>query len=89
MKLFSLLGLALVVVTTVPGADSRRWNDTGTGTIVFEEAWTIPALIGQNAYAEPYTVYCFYSKSSRRLGRWFHPLVRYLFASDRIDDRLI
>ncbi|KAJ7079119.1 amidohydrolase 2 [Mycena belliarum] len=25
----------------------RQWNDTGKGTIIFEEAWTIPALIDQ------------------------------------------
>ncbi|KAJ7772595.1 amidohydrolase 2 [Mycena maculata] len=25
----------------------RKWNDTGRGTIIFEEAWTIPALIDQ------------------------------------------
>ncbi|KAF8520239.1 amidohydrolase 2 [Hysterangium stoloniferum] len=26
---------------------ARRWNDTGKGAIIFEEAWTIPELIGQ------------------------------------------
>ncbi|KAJ7220586.1 amidohydrolase 2 [Mycena pura] len=24
---------------------ARKWHDTGSGTIIFEEAWTIPALI--------------------------------------------
>ncbi|KAE9395134.1 amidohydrolase 2 [Gymnopus androsaceus JB14] len=28
-----------------PFAQARVWNNTGTGTIVFEEAWTIPELL--------------------------------------------
>lgn len=30
-------------------AHARPWNNTGTGSIVFEEAWTVPALSAQNA----------------------------------------
>lgn len=26
---------------------SRKWNNTGTGSIVFEEAWTVPDLLIQ------------------------------------------
>ncbi|KAJ7772580.1 amidohydrolase 2 [Mycena maculata] len=28
----------------------RVWNDTGTGSIIFEEAWTTPALLYQSTY---------------------------------------
>ena len=45
-NMLCLLGLTLCTVfSLVPGADSRRWNDTGVGTIVFEEAWGIPSLL--------------------------------------------
>jgi len=26
-------------------AHGRKWNNTGKGTIAFEEAWTIPELL--------------------------------------------
>ncbi|KAI0672544.1 amidohydrolase 2 [Trametes maxima] len=43
-----LLFSALLAATT---AGARRvWNDTGRGSIVFEEAWTIPEFIGQSGY---------------------------------------
>ncbi|KAK7039157.1 hypothetical protein VNI00_010061 [Paramarasmius palmivorus] len=29
------------------GCSARKWNNTGTGTIVFEEAWTIPELLNR------------------------------------------
>jgi len=31
----------------------RQWNDTGKGSIIFEEAWTIPALVAQSTKAAP------------------------------------
>ena len=34
----------------------RKWRDTGTGTIVFEEAWTIPELAFQTGYVALRTV---------------------------------
>ena len=47
-----LSALILVVLTTTfaawQGAEGRRFNDTGTGTIIFEEAWTVPELIHQS-----------------------------------------
>ncbi|KAJ7230068.1 hypothetical protein GGX14DRAFT_384027 [Mycena pura] len=33
--------------TTLCPVAARRWNDTGKGSIAFEEAWTIPELISQ------------------------------------------
>lgn len=29
-------------------ADARKFNDTGVGTIIFEEAWTVPELLFQS-----------------------------------------
>lgn len=40
----------LTVVATWYGAHGRRFNDTGSGTIIFEEAWTIPELAFQFEY---------------------------------------
>lgn len=39
-----LLLSSLVISYTVHG---RVWNDTGVGSIAFEEAWTVPELIQQ------------------------------------------
>ncbi|KAF8200323.1 amidohydrolase 2 [Pholiota molesta] len=33
----------------LPCLSARKWRDTGTGFIVFEEAWTIPELINQTS----------------------------------------
>ncbi|KAK7005692.1 amidohydrolase family protein [Favolaschia claudopus] len=33
--------------TILQGVIARPWHDTGTGTIIFEEAWSIPALVNQ------------------------------------------
>lgn len=35
-------GLCSSLVST---AGAREWNDTGVGTIAFEEAWTLPELL--------------------------------------------
>ncbi|KAJ7200697.1 hypothetical protein C8J57DRAFT_1413207 [Mycena rebaudengoi] len=45
--MFSLLFLFCSISTTLRPVTARRWNDTGNGSIAFEEAWTIPELIGQ------------------------------------------
>ncbi|KAF9442821.1 amidohydrolase 2, partial [Macrolepiota fuliginosa MF-IS2] len=43
-----LFGLyILCFLCSLPSALSRKWRDTGTGTIILEEAWTIPELIVQ------------------------------------------
>ena len=36
---------AAVCLGVMVSVDARRWNDTGRGTIIFEEAWTIPELL--------------------------------------------
>ena len=33
---------------------AKVWNDTGVGSIVFEEAWTSGELIHQSEYASSY-----------------------------------
>ncbi|KAF7361719.1 Amidohydrolase family protein [Mycena venus] len=38
-------GISMILQVVLVSA--RLWNDTGNGTIIFEEAWTIPALIDQ------------------------------------------
>ncbi|KAG7087420.1 hypothetical protein E1B28_013388 [Marasmius oreades] len=38
---YTVLSLALL-------CKARKWNDTGKGTIVFEEAWTVPELLNNN-----------------------------------------
>lgn len=38
------------LLTTLQVSHSRRWNDTGKGTIAFEEAWTIPELLALAAH---------------------------------------
>ncbi len=42
-----LLLLGLYFLGFLGNTESRRWRDTGTGSITFEEAWTIPELIFQ------------------------------------------
>lgn len=53
-KLFSqmmFLSLLAVAFLSCPvSINARVWNDTGKGTIIFEEAWTIPELINQQKY---------------------------------------
>ena len=46
-SLAAVMSLALSACTIWQGVQGRRFNDTGTGTIIFEEAWTIPELIFQ------------------------------------------
>jgi 2,3-dihydroxybenzoate decarboxylase len=52
----SMLSMRLLfcfwVSTILQVVFARLWNDTGTGTIIFEEAWTVPALIDQATYAQ-------------------------------------
>ncbi|KAJ7188036.1 amidohydrolase 2 [Mycena filopes] len=47
---FRLVYFSLAILPLVCG---RKWNDTGKGTIIFEEAWTIPALVDQVSKAVP------------------------------------
>lgn len=42
-----LLVLAPLLLVCFEIGSARLWNDTGSGKIVLEEAWTIPELIGQ------------------------------------------
>ncbi|KAF8585050.1 amidohydrolase 2 [Ramaria rubella] len=44
-KLLSIIGLSLL-----GSISARRWNDTGKGTIILEEAWTIPDLLFQQRH---------------------------------------
>jgi 2,3-dihydroxybenzoate decarboxylase len=41
--------LFLLVFLCLHSALAREWRDTGTGTIVLEEAWSIPELVDQAA----------------------------------------
>ncbi|KAF5332924.1 hypothetical protein D9758_015952 [Tetrapyrgos nigripes] len=43
MQFLTLVSLFALLIQS---CSSRVWNDTGVGTIVFEEAWTIPELDG-------------------------------------------
>ncbi|KAF9059551.1 amidohydrolase 2 [Rhodocollybia butyracea] len=42
--------LLLLLIHFCVSIYARVWNDTGTGTIVLEEAWTIPELMGLISY---------------------------------------
>ena len=42
-----VIALTFAIYMVVPFVQGRDWHDTGTGSIVFEEAWTIPELIPQ------------------------------------------
>ncbi|KAJ7346829.1 hypothetical protein DFH08DRAFT_869491 [Mycena albidolilacea] len=42
------LCLCFGISTILPVAYARLWNDTGKGSIIFEEAWTPPALFESN-----------------------------------------
>ena len=42
--------LPVVLLSFLVSINARPWNDTGSGTIIFEEAWTIPELIDQQTY---------------------------------------
>lgn len=48
MMFLSLLAVAFLSCPV--SINARVWNDTGKGTIIFEEAWTIPELINQQKY---------------------------------------
>ena len=50
-KIGLFLLFSLCATHTVHG---RVWNDTGVGSIVFEEAWTTAELIHQSEYANFY-----------------------------------
>lgn len=39
--------LLLLIFLCLHSALAREWRDSGTGTIVLEEAWTIPELVDQ------------------------------------------
>ncbi|KAI0310495.1 hypothetical protein OF83DRAFT_1154866 [Amylostereum chailletii] len=41
------LAFAVLSTFTRSALGARQWNDTGVGTIIFEEAWTIPELLFQ------------------------------------------
>ncbi|KAF7361714.1 hypothetical protein MVEN_00515100 [Mycena venus] len=47
------LVVCLGISTILQPVLARQWNDTGKGTIIFEEAWIIPALIGSVAQNVP------------------------------------
>jgi len=51
MRFMSLSLLVIAVLS--PCVLARKWNDTGKGTIIFEEAWTVPELIDQTAGTAP------------------------------------
>lgn len=39
--------LCSILLLSSQKVDARVWNDTGVGTIIFEEAWTTLSLLGQ------------------------------------------
>ncbi|KAJ7163602.1 amidohydrolase 2 [Mycena crocata] len=45
--MLSLRFAVYLLVSTVLQVYARRWNDTGKGSIIFEEAWSVPALLAQ------------------------------------------
>ena len=47
MIAFPILFTVVYLWNVIVSVDARRWNDTGRGTIIFEEAWTIPDLLDQ------------------------------------------
>ena len=47
MMAFFVLTAALAAFNLVEG---RQFRDTGVGSIIFEEAWTTPELVGQMQY---------------------------------------
>ena len=47
MHRLKVIALTFAVYMVVPFVQGRDWHDTGTGSIVFEEAWTVPALVPQ------------------------------------------
>ncbi|KAJ7346828.1 amidohydrolase 2 [Mycena albidolilacea] len=49
-----LISFAVSMILQV--ASARRWNDTGKGTIIFEEAWSTPALINQTIKNLPFGI---------------------------------
>lgn len=48
--------LSLGFLVSVPGTCARAWRDSGTGTVVLEEAWTIPEFAAEMKYVVLYTV---------------------------------
>ncbi|KAF8968793.1 hypothetical protein BDZ97DRAFT_329211 [Flammula alnicola] len=47
MFLSSTRSFVVLLLVVSPCLLARKWRDTGSGTIVFEEAWTIPELVPQ------------------------------------------
>ncbi|KIJ45915.1 hypothetical protein M422DRAFT_66939 [Sphaerobolus stellatus SS14] len=48
------LSLTIIVVSAfIPGITGRKWNNTGKGSIIFEEAWTVPELLWQSSDVSP------------------------------------
>ncbi|KIJ25637.1 hypothetical protein M422DRAFT_273394 [Sphaerobolus stellatus SS14] len=43
----------LLVLPVLPFIFARKWNNTGKGTIAFEEAWTLPDLINFTDHKSP------------------------------------
>ncbi|TFK37550.1 amidohydrolase 2 [Crucibulum laeve] len=41
------ISFALSLASFSTLSNARKWHDSGTGTIIFEEAWTIPELLDQ------------------------------------------
>ncbi|KAJ6500099.1 amidohydrolase 2 [Mycena vitilis] len=45
--------VAFIISMVLQAVSARLWNNTGKGTIIFEEAWTVPELIAQNTKTTP------------------------------------
>lgn len=43
--MWKLLAIFSAFSWVTVGVKARDWHDTGTGTIIFEEAWTTPELL--------------------------------------------
>jgi hypothetical protein len=39
--------ICMIVLHSVT-VDARKWNNTGVGAIVFEEAWSIPEILNMS-----------------------------------------
>lgn len=52
---------------------ARKWHDSGTGTIIFEEAWTIPELLNSSSVTKMAGALCIEDDVYRLLTfYWYH-----------------
>jgi hypothetical protein len=53
---------SISILIASPCLARRTWNDTGRGTIAFEESWATPEIMGPLSAVWVLTFYCYESR---------------------------